>query len=97
MFSAKVCDGVVVSVATKRVENGKERGNSSIGMAIERLRSIGVKVMMRESIWARFAVIDQKIVWYGNCNFLGYESKETNVMRISDDCMAMELLEHVHT
>ena len=35
-----------------------------------------------EEACEHFAVVDQKIVWYGNMNFLSKEDMEDNLMRV---------------
>jgi phosphatidylserine/phosphatidylglycerophosphate/cardiolipin synthase-like enzyme len=41
----------------------------------------------------KFAVIDQKIVWYGSINLLSYGSAEESMMRIESNKIAYELME----
>jgi hypothetical protein len=38
-------------------------------------------------------VIDKKLFWYGNVNYLGYNNKDTNTVRIEDPEIAAEMLE----
>jgi len=40
-----------------------------------------------------FAIIDQKIVWYGSINLLSYGSSEESMMRIENTKIAYELME----
>lgn len=40
-----------------------------------------------------FTVVDQKIVWYGNMNFLSKEDMEDNFMRMVSGDIAAEVME----
>ena len=42
----------------------------------------------------RFCVIDQKTVWYGSVNFLGFSSEEDSVMRLADEEIAGRLIDN---
>jgi hypothetical protein len=41
----------------------------------------------------KFAVNDQKIVWYGSINLLSYGGAEESMMRIESNKIAYELME----
>ena len=55
------------------------------------LRSYGVNIIHESNVYQNFAVIDSRIVWYGNVNFLGYDSAASNVLRLVDSDIAMQL------
>ena len=55
----------------------------------------GVIVKTKDSIHQKFAVIDQRIVWYGSINLLSYGCSEESIMRIESIDIAAELLEIV--
>ncbi len=56
------------------------------------LRNSGVKVIVKERIHQKFAVIDRRIVWYGNINLLSSGKDEECMMRFENRRIAEELL-----
>lgn len=50
------------------------------------------KLIFRKNLYEQFAVIDRKIVWYGNINLIGEDTEEGRVMRIVDSRIADELV-----
>jgi phosphatidylserine/phosphatidylglycerophosphate/cardiolipin synthase-like enzyme len=46
----------------------------------------------KPNIHQKFAIIDQKIVWYGSINLLSYGSAEESMMRIESNKIAYELM-----
>jgi hypothetical protein len=40
----------------------------------------------------KFAIIDQKTIWYGSINLLSYGSSEESMMRIESTKIAYELI-----
>ena len=59
--------------------------------SIALLRSCGVSLTHKPNVYQNFVVIDNRIVWYGNVNFLGYDSMESNVLRLVSSDVAMQL------
>ena len=55
------------------------------------LRSREVNLTHKLNVYQKFVVIDNRIVWYGNVNFLGYDSMESNVLRLVSSDVAMQL------
>lgn len=53
--------------------------------------SIGIRVIEQENISQKITIIDGKIIWYGNINFLGYTENEECCMRIVDNKIASEI------
>jgi len=41
----------------------------------------------------KIAIIDEKVMWYGNINYLGYTETEECSMRIMDSKIASEIEE----
>lgn len=46
---------------------------------------------MYDNAFQNFAVIDRRIVWYGNINFLSYNYSEENAMRFINESVAGKL------
>jgi phosphatidylserine/phosphatidylglycerophosphate/cardiolipin synthase-like enzyme len=56
------------------------------------LRGAGVDVVLKSSIHQKFAIFDQKIVWYGSINLLSFGHSEESIMRLENLSIADELL-----
>lgn len=59
----------------------------------EQMRRAGFEMNLVEDYCEHYCIVDCQIVWYGNMNFLGKEDAEDNLMRVSDEKIANELLE----
>lgn len=85
--------GVEVTVVTWHPDYYKY-GKSEVRMELlEQLRNVGFEVQLMEEGCEHFAVMDQKIVWYGNMNFLSKEDMEDNLMRVASRDIAAEIME----
>ena len=74
--------GVKVTVVTWHSDCYKY-GKSEVRMELlEQLRNTGFDIQLMEEACEHFAVVDQKIVWYGNMDFLSKEDMEDNLMRV---------------
>ena len=56
------------------------------------LQRAGVRLVFKANIHQKFAVIDQKIVWYGSINLLSYGSAQESIMRLESPNIAQELI-----
>jgi superfamily II DNA or RNA helicase len=56
------------------------------------LQGAGVSVVLRPNIHQKFALIDQRIVWYGSINLLSFGSAEESIMRLESSNIASELM-----
>jgi len=62
---------------------------------IDILLQHGVIVQTKDRIHQKYAVIDQRLVWYGSINLLSYGLSEESIMRIESVDIAGELLEGI--
>ncbi len=69
----------------------KDSAKKSMEDSVTLLRSCGVNIIYKPNTYQNFAIIDNRIVWYGNMNFLGYNSMESNALRLADSGVAMQL------
>lgn len=65
-------------------------------LLLESLRTAGFEIQYAEETCQHFAVIDEKIVWYGSMNLLSRDDVEDNIMRLESREVAEELLGIVH-
>ena len=80
-----------ITVITRPLENYPEKDRGRIAMCINTLISSSISVKTKENIHQKFAVIDQRLVWYGSINLLSYGSSEESIMRIESIDIANEL------
>ena len=50
---------------------------------------------MKANIHQKFAILDQKIVWYGSINLLSFGSAEESIMRLESPNIANELIKSI--
>lgn len=85
--------GVKVTIVTWHPDCYKY-GKSEVRMELlEQLRNTGFDIYLMEEACEHFAVADQKIVWYGNMDFLSKEDMEDNLMRVASGDIAAEIME----
>ncbi|MCK9375575.1 MAG: phospholipase D-like domain-containing protein [Syntrophobacterales bacterium] len=83
---------VSVVVVTRPTNAYKEKDRPALEKTLASLPASGVRLMFRANIHQKFAVIDQKIVWYGSINLLSYGSAQESLMRLESPNIAQELL-----
>jgi superfamily II DNA or RNA helicase len=88
-----ILNGARVAVVTRPAEAFSPETQTKVAALIGELENGGVKVILKDNIHQKFAVIDYRIVWYGSINFLSYGKSEESVMRFENEDVAGELLE----
>jgi len=86
---------VKVVVVTRPGEEFKAKELTSWQMALDQFGGSGLVVVFKSKIHQKFAVIDQKIVWYGSINLLSFGSAEESIMRIESSNIASELIRSI--
>jgi hypothetical protein len=84
-----------VTVVTRPPENYAEKSRPAIAEHINLLEQNGITVKTKDRIHQKYAVIDQRIVWYGSINLLSYGTSEESIMRIENTDIALELLSSI--
>ncbi len=85
-------NGVRTIVVTRRPEDFKEKDAAALRETLNLLNNAGVSVVFRSNIHQKFAVIDQRIVWYGSINLMSYGEAEESIMRLESPNIANELI-----
>ena len=84
--------GVKVSVILTNPEN-RYYGNADFYLnLIEKMKEIGIQVIMLDEDTECFAIIDQELVWHGGMNLLGKVDAWDNLIRIKSESIAQELM-----
>ena len=90
-LSKAISFGTSVKIITGLTTELKDSARKSMEDSIILLRSCGVNLTHKSNFYQNFVIIDNRIVWYGNVNFLGYDSAETNILRLVGSDVAMQL------
>ena len=81
-----------ITVVTKPPDNYAEKDRGRITECMELLAQNGIAIKTKDRIHQKFAIMDQRVIWYGSINLLSYGASEESVMRIEDVNIAGELL-----
>lgn len=90
MVTIKNC--TKVKVITRLETDFKEKDAADLKEMYESIRASGIDIIFKSNIHQKFAIIDEKIVWYGSIDFLSYGSAEESIMRLESINIANELL-----
>ena len=83
---------VKITVVTRPAQDFIGKDLSSWNDAIIQLKAKGIHLIFKPNIHQKFAIFDQKIVWYGSINLLSFGSAEESMMRIESTKIAYELI-----
>lgn len=94
-FAQASLNGASITVITRPSEDFNSAYQEAIKENTAILQDCGVKVICKPNIHQKFAIIDNKIVWYGNINFLSFATTEESIIRLTSLDIAGELKETV--
>ncbi|KAF0235836.1 MAG: type III restriction protein res [Prolixibacteraceae bacterium] len=83
---------VNITVVTRPASDFTNKDLSSWNDAIEQLKTANIHLVFKSNIHQKFAIFDQKIVWYGSINLFSYGAAEESMMRIESTKIAYELI-----
>jgi hypothetical protein len=86
---------VRVLIVTRPKEEFKPKDHDPIQRTLDLLTDCGASVVFKSNIHQKFAIMDQKIVWYGSINLLSYGSALESIMRIDSANIANELVKSI--
>jgi phosphatidylserine/phosphatidylglycerophosphate/cardiolipin synthase-like enzyme len=66
--------GIKVTVITRPDTDYKEKDRLSVRDMAESIRNTGIHLVFKSGIHQKFAIFDQRIVWYGSVNLLSFGS-----------------------
>lgn len=84
--------GVKAIVFTQCPEDSRYEDGEYLYHLVKEMQSAGIDVRLDSEIGEHFAVLDRKLVWHGGMNLLGKEDAWDNLMRVTDEKAAAELL-----
>ncbi|MDD2733448.1 MAG: phospholipase D-like domain-containing protein [Desulfuromonadaceae bacterium] len=91
-----VRNGSRVVVITRPPEDYRETDQVALQGSLAILQDAGIQMIFRPNIHQKFAVTDQRIVWYGSINLLSFGSAEESIMRLESPAIASELMKTVY-
>ena len=91
-MEAALAKRVSVVVVTRPTNAYKDKDRPALEETLASLKDTGVRLLFKANIHQKFAVIDQKIVWYGSVNLLSYGSAQESIMRLETPNIAQELM-----
>jgi superfamily II DNA or RNA helicase len=83
---------VKITLVTRPAQDFIGKDLSSWNDALIQLKAKGIHLIFKSNFHQKFAIFDQKIVWYGSINLLSYGSAEESMMRIESTKIAYELI-----
>ena len=89
-------NGVKVVVVTRPSEDFKEKDLASWQTTIDLIKSSGIAIVFKSNIHQKFAVVDQKVSWYGSINLLSFGSAEESIMRLESSNISNELIRSIN-
>lgn len=88
LLQSTVSRGVKITVHT----NDDDARWSEIAAAVDALHSAGAEVILHKDLQQRYAVLDERIVWYGNVDLLAFGRRDMDVLRFENADIAGDLL-----
>jgi len=87
--------GIRAIAVTRPAEAFKTKDRIVLQRVLEVLKNNDISVVFKSNIHQKFAIMDQKIVWYGSINLLSYGSAQESIMRIESSNIANELTKSI--
>jgi phosphatidylserine/phosphatidylglycerophosphate/cardiolipin synthase-like enzyme len=84
-----------VIVVTRPKDDFPSKDHAAMQRTLDLLTDSGACVVFKSNIHQKFAVMDQKVVWYGSINLLSYGSAQESIMRIDSANIANELMKSI--
>jgi phosphatidylserine/phosphatidylglycerophosphate/cardiolipin synthase-like enzyme len=82
---------VKITIVTRPVNDFKENKKRTMESIFSILTDAGVKIVLKSNIHQKFAIIDEKIIWYGSINLLSFGYSTESIMRLTSGNIAFEL------
>ncbi|WP_321495502.1 phospholipase D-like domain-containing protein [uncultured Desulfobacter sp.] len=66
-----------------------------LGDLFSTIETDGVQMVYKSNIHQKFAIIDNRITWYGSINLLSFGYSEESIMRLESSSIACELAQSI--
>jgi Uncharacterized protein conserved in bacteria len=84
--------GAKITIVTRPASDVKPDDAERVAQTLTLLRAHQTTVLERAKIHQKFAIIDERIIWYGSINILSFGGAEESMMRLESKSIAGELL-----
>ncbi len=85
-------NGAKLTIITRPDTDLENKDKVAYEDMINSIRITGANVIFKSNIHQKFAVIDQRVVWYGSINLLSYGSSEESIMRMDSVNIANKII-----
>ena len=86
---------ILITVVTRPKEDFPKKDHPVLQKAFDLLTRSWINIIYKSNIHQKFAIMDQKIVWYGSINLLSYGRAQESIMRIENSNIAHELIKSI--
>lgn len=86
---------VKVIVVTRPPNDQSQKDQSALHGALDLLKTAGIHMVFKANIHQKFAIMDQRLVWYGSINLLSFGRSEESMMRLDSHNIANELIKSI--
>lgn len=93
LMSVALDQKVKVTIITRLATDFKDKPALEDTLSV--LKTAGVNLVCKSNIHQKYAVIDQRIVWYGSINLLSFGRAEESIMRLNSPNIANELMRNI--
>lgn len=87
---------VKITIITRPADDYDENRKAMLINLFSAIDADGVQMVYKSNIHQKFAIIDNKITWYGSINFLSFGYSEESIMRLESSSIARELTESIN-
>jgi superfamily II DNA or RNA helicase len=86
---------VKITVITRPANDYDENRKTLLSDLFSTIETGGVQMVYKSNIHQKFAIIDNKLTWYGSINLLSFGYSEETIMRLESSSIASELIESI--
>ncbi len=90
-FAPLVAVKLPITVVTRPATTFPPQQQEQLTRIFNQLTDAGIMLVFKPDIHQKFAIIDQRIVWYGSINLLGFGNSQESIMRLVSANIAQEL------
>ena len=89
-------NGVRIYIITRPPDTMTDKNKAVHQGVVKMLEQAGVSVSFRANIHQKFAIVDNRVVWYGSINLLSFGKSEESIMRLDNADIAGLLMESIY-
>ena len=94
-FNPIVKRQVEITIFTRPVNDFKANKKIMLQKTFSILEDEGIQIIFKSNIHQKFAIIDNKTIWYGSINLLSFGYSEESIMRLRSSNIAYELTKSI--